>query len=104
LQSIWELISAGNKYIDDSAPWSLAKDPDQQGRLATVMYNLMELQRLVALLVAPFMPDSARTILCSLGVPKSESALEGYDAWGGLKPGVSIAKASPLFPRIETEA
>jgi methionyl-tRNA synthetase len=104
LQSIWELISAGNKYIDDTAPWSLAKDPDAQGRLGTVMYNLMELQRLVALLVAPFMPESAEKILFSLGVANDGSVLEGHDNWGGLAPGATIAKAQPLFPRIESEA
>ncbi|HKI51370.1 MAG TPA: methionine--tRNA ligase, partial [Geothermobacteraceae bacterium] len=104
LQSIWELISAGNKYIDDTAPWALAKDPAAAGRLGTVMYNLMELQRLVALLVAPFMPESAQKILCSLGVANDVSLLEGHDSWGGLVPGSSIAKAQPLFPRIEAEA
>jgi methionyl-tRNA synthetase len=104
LQCIWELISAGNKYIDDTAPWTLAKDTAAAGRLGTVMYNLMELQRLVALLVAPFMPESAQKILCSLGVANDGSVLEGHDSWGGLVPGSSIAKAQPLFPRIESEA
>jgi len=103
LMAIWGLISAGNKYIDDTAPWTLAKDPEQQPRLATVMYNLMELQRLVALLVAPFMPASAATILETLGCDPQHTELAGQDAWGGLKPGTAITKAPPLFPRVETE-
>lgn len=103
LQSIWELISAGNKYIDETAPWALAKDPEQKDRLATVMYNLLEAQRLIALLVAPFMPETAEKILSILGCDPQDLSLEGRDAWGGLQPGSAIAKAQPLFPRIETE-
>ncbi len=103
LISIWGLISAGNKYIDESAPWALAKDPAQQQRLGTVMYNLMELQRLVALLVAPFMPQSAATILATLGCDPQQTDLTGHDVWGLLPAGSAIAKAPPLFPRVETE-
>ena len=102
LQTIWELISAGNKYIDETAPWALAKDESQKGRLATVMYNLLEAQRLIALLIAPFMPDTAVKILDILGCG-DEVTLEGNDQWGGLQAGTTIAKAQPLFPRIEAE-
>ncbi|PNU20013.1 methionine--tRNA ligase [Geothermobacter hydrogeniphilus] len=101
LISIWGLIAAGNKYIDDTAPWTLAKDPALQPRLATVMYNLMELQRLIALLVAPFMPQSAETILATLGCDPQQTSLVGRDGWGGLTTGTAIAKAPPLFPRVE---
>jgi methionyl-tRNA synthetase len=103
LIAIWELISAGNKYIDDTAPWALAKDPALQDRLGTVMYNLMELQRLIALLVAPFMPESAATILATIGCDSTNTSLDGQDSWGQLPPGVTVAKAPPLFPRIETD-
>lgn len=103
LQTIWELISAGNKYIDETAPWALAKDPAQQQRLANVMYNLLEAIRLIALLVAPFMPETAEKILAILGCDSNNSNLEGQDSWGGLQPGSQIEKAAPLFPRIETE-
>jgi len=103
LIAIWELISAGNKYIDDTAPWSLAKDPEQRERLGTVMYNLLESIRIIALLVAPFMPDTAAKIIQILGGDTSNLNLEGQDQWGGLQPGTRIEKASPLFPRIETE-
>jgi len=101
LQVIWELVRAGNKYIDDTAPWTLAKDEGQRERLGTVMYNLMEAQRLIALLVAPFMPDTGEAMLSILGCDPSQTRLEGADTWGGIPPGNAIAKAQPLFPRIE---
>ena len=103
LQTIWELVSAANKYIDETAPWALAKDPAQEGRLGTVMYNLLEGVRLIALLVAPFMPGKAEDILSTLSCDPSDMNLENNDRWGGLQPGVTINKATPLFPRIEAE-
>ncbi|BDV42567.1 methionine--tRNA ligase [Geotalea uraniireducens] len=104
LQAIWEVISAGNKYIDETAPWALAKDPAQQERLGTVMYTLLEAQRLVYLLLTAFMPNSAAKGLRYLNwvePPKADDL-----TWGRLAPGTTIIKAEPLFPRIEekTEA
>jgi methionyl-tRNA synthetase len=101
LQAIWEVISAGNKYIDETAPWGLAKDPAKREQLATVMYCLLEAQRLIHSLVAPFMPDTARKALACLGWQK-EAAEEDL-VWGKLAPGTVIEKAAALFPRIETK-
>jgi len=103
LQAIWDLVSAANKYIDETAPWSLAKDPANRERLATVMYNLLEAVRLIALLVGPYMPETAGKILTTLGCETADLALDGKDGWGGLRPGMQVAKAEPLFPRIETD-
>ncbi len=103
LNTIWELISAGNKYIDETAPWTLAKDPDQRDRLATVMYNLLESIRIIALLVAPFIPDTGTKILQILSQDGDNLTLDGQDQWGGLTAGIKIEKATPLFPRIEVE-
>ena len=103
LQTIWELVGASNKYIDDTAPWALAKDPANTERLGTVMYNLLEAVRLIGLLVSPFMPQTALSIEQTLGLSAAEVILDGQDSWGGLQPGATIAKATPLFPRIETE-
>ncbi|MGE4578908.1 MAG: methionine--tRNA ligase [Desulfuromonadales bacterium] len=103
LQLIWDLISAGNKYIDDTAPWALAKDESLRPRLGTVMYNLMEIQRLVALLIEPFMPDTAQKMVEILGIDPASQSLEEKGAWGGLRPGTRIQKATPLFPRIEQD-
>ena len=103
LQSIWELVSAANKYIDDTAPWALAKKAEDRERLGTVMYNLCEAVRLVGLLVAPFMPETAARIAAILGGDSADLAIAGHDRWGGLAAGTRIEKASPLFPRIEAE-
>ncbi len=103
LQAIWELVGAANKYIDETAPWALAKEESLRPRLATVMYNLLEGTRIIALLVAPFMPETGASILKTLGIPVQELQLDGNDRWGQLPPGTQVAKAAPLFPRIETE-
>jgi methionyl-tRNA synthetase len=101
LQTIWEVVSAGNKYIDETAPWTLAKDPAQKERLATVMYSLLESQRLVYFLLNAFMPDTAAKALGYLGW--TEPVTTAGLAWGSLPPGTVITKAAPLFPRIDTE-
>jgi methionyl-tRNA synthetase len=103
LQAIWELVGAANKYIDETAPWALAKDAEKRERLGTVMFNLIEAVRLIALLVAPYMPETAGKIMDTLGNDPSDLSLEGKDGWGGLQPGAKVAKAEPLFPRIEAE-
>jgi methionyl-tRNA synthetase len=102
LQAIWELVSAANKYIDDSAPWTLAKDEEQRERLGTVMYNLLEAIRLIGLLVTPFMPETGAKICIILGIDPDNQLLDNHDSWGLLMPGTMIEKAAPLFPRIET--
>jgi methionyl-tRNA synthetase len=101
LQNIWEVVSAGNKYIDETAPWTLAKDPGQRERLATVMYSLLESQRIVYFLLSAFMPKTATRALRYLGWEGAPT--ESGFAWGGLKAGTSVVKAEALFPRIEEE-
>jgi len=103
LQAIWELVSASNKYIDDTAPWALAKKAEDRERLGTVMYNLCEAVRIVGLLIAPFMPETAASIARILGADPLDLSIAGHDRWGGLAAGTTIEKAAPLFPRIETE-
>ncbi len=103
LQAIWDLVSAANKYIDETAPWALAKDPADRERLGTVMYNLLEGLRIIALLIGPFMPATAASIAVILGNDPQDLTIEGRDEWGGLHPGSQIEKAAPLFPRIESE-
>ncbi len=99
LQSIWEVISAGNKYVDETAPWALAKDPAQKERLGTVMYCVLESQRIVYHLLSAFMPDTAKKGLDYLGWDKEPA--EDQLTWGLLQPGTKIIKAEALFPRIE---
>jgi methionyl-tRNA synthetase len=101
LQSIWEVVSAGNKYIDETAPWTLAKEPQQRERLGTVMYHLLESQRVVYILLSAFMPQTAAKALGYLGWEDAPDEI-GL-SWGALKPGTKIIKAEALFPRIEGE-
>ena len=101
LQVTWDLVGAANKYIDETAPWTLAKQEADRPRLGTVMYNLLEAVRIVGLLIAPFMPDTAGRIATTLGEDPRELSIAGRNIWGGLQPGTKIAKAPPLFPRIE---
>lgn len=101
LMAIWELISAGNKYIDETAPWTLAKDPQLQPRLTTVIYNLIDSLRVIALLINPFMPDTGDRILKLLGCEPQADTTREVDFSKRLTPGSRIAKATPLFPRIE---
>jgi methionyl-tRNA synthetase len=104
LQDLWELVNKANKYIDATQPWALAKQEEQRARLGTVLYNLMESIRLIALLTAPFMPATGRRMLTIIGQDPEDVTLEGKDGWGLLPPGTAIEKAAPLFPRIEDEA
>lgn len=100
LASVWELISMLNKYIDESAPWSLAKHPEKRGRLATVMVCCLEALRIIALLLTPFMPASAEKMALSLGI--TDTTYDTALRWGGVLPGVKLKKIPPLFPRIQT--
>ncbi|RMG75107.1 MAG: methionine--tRNA ligase [Nitrospirae bacterium] len=102
LDEIWSLVDYINKYIDRNQPWALAKEPEKQGRLKTVIYSALEGLRFIALYLYPFMPESAERILKGLGIdePVKEGAYRNL-SWGGLKPGIHLSKAKPLFPRIE---
>ncbi len=101
LQSIWEVISAGNKYIDETAPWTMAKDHLKKEQLGTVMYCLLESQRLIHSVLSPFMPDTSRKALGFLGWGEEPDA--DNLKWGLLSAGTVIGKAEALFPRIDTK-
>ena len=97
LEAIGSVVQAANQHIDKSAPWKLAKDEANRLLLDTVLYDAAEALRLVALMLAPFMPQATEEIGRQLG---SNLASAGPQ-WGGLQPGTAIAKGKPLFPRIE---
>jgi methionyl-tRNA synthetase len=103
LGSIWELINAGNKYIDETAPWALAKSEKDRPRLGTVLYQTLESLRIVALLLAAFTPITSEKMWSQLGIDEDiwKQNIEKNGKWGGLKPGKKIAKPIPLFPRID---
>jgi methionyl-tRNA synthetase len=104
LASIWELVSGANKYVDETAPWSLAKEEKDRPRLASVLYNGLESLRIIAFLLAPFMPSTAEKMWSQLGIEEDiwQQRLSENGKWGGLKPGKRLVKPVPLFPRIDT--
>ena len=105
IKDVWNLIGRANKYIDETAPWILAKDPAQAERLQAVMYNLAEALRIIAILIAPFVPVTAPKIYEQLGLGNPESFSMADAVWGKLATGTKVQKGEPLFPRIEvTEA
>ncbi len=103
LISIFEFISAINKYIDDMAPWSLAKEPKKAGRLGTVLYAALDCIRVIALFIYPFIPESAVKILEHLNsnYDMSDINLKYSSNFGGIESGTKIDKPEVLFPRIE---
>jgi methionyl-tRNA synthetase len=103
LTSLWELVSAGNKYVDTQAPWQLAKDPEQRDALGRVMYDLLEALRITAVLLEPFLPETAARMLESLGDPPPAATLAEAVRWGGLPEGTATQVVPALFPRVESE-
>ena len=105
LSAIFKLVSRANKYIDEAAPWALAKQPDQRERLNTVLYCMGETLRLVAVLLVPYLVETPGKIWGQLGIVESPAEIDYHDAvkWGWLKPGIQIQKGNPIFPRIEDE-
>jgi len=103
LVRIWKVVGKANKYIDEAAPWALARE-GQAERLATVMRTLLESIRIVALNLTPVMPKTAAQIWSRLGQEGFEElSFEDAKSWDGLASGTSVKKAPPLFPRIEIE-
>src|ERR1035437_5945609 len=100
LQSIWGLVNRANQYVDQTAPFKLAKDPAQAQRLDEVLYNLAEACRVLAVLLWPFLPETATKIYAQLGLTGSPDKLDAA-TWGGLPPGQVIGEPAPLFPRKE---
>jgi methionyl-tRNA synthetase len=104
LMAIWGFISTANKFIVESEPWTLAKDPGKKDRLATVIYNLLEALRCIAVFIAPFIPDTAKKLLAHLGIDDPESQdFSTLQDWGRLPPGNPLKKIEALFPRIEVK-
>ncbi len=101
IKVVWALVGRANKYIDETAPWLLARDTGKAGRLQTVMYNLAETLRIVAILAAPFIPATSPKIYAQLGLAVPEQFLLADAVWGGLPDGTQVCKGEPLYPRIE---
>uniref|UniRef100_A0A7C5V5U6 Methionine--tRNA ligase n=1 Tax=Caldicellulosiruptor owensensis TaxID=55205 RepID=A0A7C5V5U6_9FIRM len=104
LIEIWKLISRANKYIDQTMPWVLGKDSSKYPRLKTVLYNLAEVLRIVAILIEPFMPQTTPKILQQLGISKDENlnitTWESASQFGLIPEGTKVKRGEPIFPRI----
>jgi methionyl-tRNA synthetase len=103
LARLWEYIRLVNRYIDEQAPWALARNPAQRHQLDTVLYNQVESLRIIALLLFPFMPHTAASMWRQLGIQEDIATqhLAAATLWGGTRPGASTQPGEQLFPRID---
>ena len=103
LQEVFKVLSRANKYIDETAPWVLAKDPEKKARLASVLYNLLETERICVTLLKPFIPDSSEKFRVMLGVPEDRFGWDDALCWGVLTAGTKVSKGENVFPRIDMQ-
>ncbi|GBF11414.1 methionine--tRNA ligase [Tepidibacillus sp. HK-1] len=103
LQQIWQLINRTNKYIDETLPWSLAKDEANKGRLGTVLYQLVESIRITSILIQPFMTKTPQKIWEQLGLDAVSTNWDLTKSWGIVHPGAKVEKKEALFPRLDME-
>ncbi len=103
LQSIWNLVSRGNVYVQQTEPFKLAKDPANAARLDEVLYNLCEVCRVLAVLISPFLPETAAKIYAQLGLKQLPHQFSDA-SWGSLQAGHEIGEPAPLFPRKDKPA
>lgn len=106
LEAIWKFISRLNKYIDETMPWSLAKDENKKDRLAVVMNHLVNGLYKIAVMVYPYMPAAAQKIWNQLGVEKlvRDTKVADITGWNLLPAGHILGNAEPIFPRLDLEA
>ncbi|MDO4502646.1 MAG: class I tRNA ligase family protein, partial [Coriobacteriia bacterium] len=104
--AVQKLAEAANHYVEDMAPWGLAKKEETAGELAAVMYNLLEAIRIIALYLAPFMPNTSNEVFTrlSLGDVTAVTDIAAATTWGGLPAGNDVAVGDPLFPRLDVDA
>ena len=102
LEASWDLIKGTNRYIEESAPWGLAKAEETTPRLHAVIYNALEAVRIAAIFTAPIMPNTSREVFARLGMgdPNLLDDLRAQSAWGGLAVGNPVVKGEALFQRI----
>ena len=101
LSEIFDLAKRCNKYIDETMPWALAKDEEKKARLGTVLYNLLEGIRFIAVLLKPFVPETSDKILEQIGT--DVNTLDSLAEFGAMKVGAKVGTATPLFSRLDVE-
>lgn len=104
LAVIWKLVGRANKYVDETEPWALNKDPGKRERLNTVLYNLAESVRFITVLITPFMPNTPSRVWPQLGIADNpELHTWGSLTWGRLPAGLKVRRLQALFPRIDVK-
>ncbi len=105
LAQVFRLVGAANKYVDEAAPWALARTDEGRRRLGTVLYNLAESLRIASVALSPVLTRKAEEICMQLGLEGKPSDA-GWDAtrWGGTAPGTQVRRGEPVFPRFDTKA
>jgi methionyl-tRNA synthetase len=103
LEAIFQAVDATNRYLELREPWKAAKDPAREATVPTTLHTCCEALRITALLLAPFLPETAAEIVRRLGIEGAldDAILPGAAAWGGLPAGAETTVGKPLFPRIE---
>ena len=101
IEAVLNLAKRSNKYIDETMPWALAKDESKKARLGTVLYNLLETIRYIAVLLSPFMPETAEKIFAQMNCDIKD--YDSLETFGSTKAGVTVNKAEALFARIDAE-
>ena len=101
IEEIFEVLRKCNKYIDETMPWSLAKDEDKKDRLKTVLYNLLESIRICSVLLQPFMPETSEKIFKQLNTTISD--YDSINEFGALEQGKTLNEPTHLFDRIDTK-
>ena len=101
LQEVFKVISRANKYIDETAPWALAKDAAKLPRLGGVLYTLLESVRICSALLTPFIPDSVEKIRVMIGASAEQMSWDSACTWGVLESGAKVTKGENIFPRID---
>ena len=104
LDEVFKVIQRANKYIDENAPWALAKDMETNGaRLAHVLYNLLEATRICGILLTPFMPESCEKLFAQIGAPAEAQTWDAAAEWGALPETAVVTKGENLFPRLDMD-
>ena len=104
LEEIFKVIQRANKYIDENAPWALAKDMETNGkRLAHVLYNLLETTRICGILLTPFMPGSCEKLFSQIGACEACRTWDAAAVWGSLSETAAVTKGENLFPRLDMD-
>ncbi len=103
LAEVIKVVSRANKYIDETAPWVLAKDEANKARLASVMYNLLETIRIVSVMLSPVMPHTSPEIFRQIGADENATTWQSAETFGVLSKNVTVNKGEVLFPRIDVK-